>query len=225
MGSKLTSRIGTSLLHLIAPVAFVAILVSATITAADAPAGISPDVALRQLLDGNKLYVADKSARPDERPSDAKQKPKAVVLTCSDSRVAPALIFDQGVGSLFVTRTAGNTYNKLVLESMKYAIGHLGTRLVVVLGHDECGAVKAAVAEYPKPTKSEMLNNIYPAVAMTHGEPGDPVSNAINENAILTAERLAHEPKVAPMIASGQLKIVAARYNLASGAVTILPTK
>jgi carbonic anhydrase len=225
MGSKLTSLIGTRLHHLIAPIAFVAILGSATIAAADAPAGIPPDVALQQLLDGNKHYVADKSARPDERPSDAKQEPKAVVLTCSDARVAPALIFDQGVGSLFVTRTAGNTYSKLVLESMKYAIGHLGTRLVMVLGHDECGAVKAAVAEYPKPTKSEMLNNIYPAVAMTKDEPGDPVSNAISENAILTAERLAHEPKVAPMIASGQLKIVAARYNLATGAVTILPTK
>jgi carbonic anhydrase len=208
----------------IAPIAILAML--ALVPRAwslDAPKGTPPAEALQQLLDGNARYVADKAIHPDQRPSDAKQRPKAVILACSDSRVAPVVIFDEGVGSLFVARTAGNTYGRLVLESIKYAVGHLGTRLIMVLGHDQCGAVTAAVNEYPKPTKSEMLNNIYPAVAKTKGKPGDPVSNAINENAVLTAERLAKSPKFAPLVASGELKIVAARYDLATGAVTMLP--
>jgi carbonic anhydrase len=226
MRSKLKSDICAKLIHAIAPIAILATLAFAPAGwALDAPHGPSPAAALQQLLDGNRLYVADKTVRPDERPSDAKQEPKAVILSCSDARVAPAILFDQGVGSLFVVRTAGNTYDRLALESMEYAIGHLGTRLIMVLGHDQCGAVKAAVHEYPKPTNSAMLKNIYPAVAKTRGEPGDPVSNAVSENAELVAERLTHEPEFAAQVASGQLKIVAARYNLATGAVTILPTK
>jgi len=209
-----------------APIAILAMFAFANVaSAADAQSGMPHEVALQQLLDGNAHYVADKSLRPNERPSDAKQEPKAAILACSDSRVTPAIIFEQGTGSLFVVRTAGNTYDKLSLESIQYAVQHLGTRLIMVLGHDRCGAVTAAVHEYPKPTNSEMLKNIYPAVAMTKGEPGDPVSNAISENAELIADRLAHDPEFAPMVASGELKIVAARYNLATGAVTILPTK
>ena len=190
---------------------------------ADPSQGITAAAALQQLLDGNKLYVADKNVRPDERPSDAAQHPKAVILSCSDSRVTPAIIFDQGVGSLFVVRTAGNTYGKLALESMEYAVAHLHSRLIMVLGHDQCGAVKAAVAEYPKPTKSVMIRNIYPAVAKTKAMPGDAVSNAISENAELIADRLAHEPEFAPLVASGELKIVPARYHLGDGDVTVLP--
>jgi len=216
----------TKLIQTFAPIVLVVMLAFAPLGWCT---GAAPEIpaaaALQQLLDGNKLYVADKTVRPDARPSDAKQEPKAVILSCADSRVAPTILFDQGVGALFVVRTAGNTYDKLVLESMEYAIGHLGTRLIVVLGHDQCGAVKAAVHEYPKPTDSVMLTNIYPAVAKTHAMPGDPVSNAVSENAILTAERLAHEPAFAAHIANGDLKIVAARYNLATGAVTVLPTE
>jgi carbonic anhydrase len=223
---KSRAGIQTRLVQALAPTLIFATFVLAPyIWGKEAPKGPPPDVTLQQLLDGNQLYVADKVVRPDERPSAAKQKPKAVILSCSDSRIAPAILFDQGVGSLFVVRTAGNTYDQLVFESIEYAIVHLGTRLIMVLGHDKCGAVKAAVAEYPKPTDSVMLKNIYPAVAMTHNEHGDPVSNAISENAVLTAERLEHDPKFAPLIASGELKIVPARYHLATGAVTILPTK
>ncbi len=114
--------------------------------------GPTAAAALQQLLDGNARYKADKATRPDSRPSAAAQHPAAVVLSCSDSRVPPEILFDQGVGSLFVVRAAGNTYGQLKLESIEYAVAHLGTRLIVVLGHDQCGAVKAAVQEYPKPT-------------------------------------------------------------------------
>ena len=183
----------------------------------------SPEAALQELLDGNKLYVADKNVRPDQRPSDAKQEPKAVILSCSDSRVSPTIMFDQGIGSLFIIRTAGNTYSRLGLESIEYAVKHLHTNLIIVLGHEQCGAVKAAVAEYPKPTDSVMIKNIYPAVAATKGDPGDPVLNAVDKNAELVAERMSKDPKFAPLIASGELKIVPACYHLGNGSVTLLP--
>lgn len=181
--------------------------------------------ALQQLLDGNARYVGDKATHPAARPSDASQRPIAAVLSCSDSRVPPEIFFDQGVGALFVVRDAGNTYDRLALESIQYAVGHLGTRLIVVIGHDQCGAVTAAVNEYPKPTQSPMLKNIYPAVKQSKGKPGDAVANAINENAILVAKKLAQDPQFAPLVASGELKIVSARYNLATGAVTQLGEK
>jgi carbonic anhydrase len=185
----------------------------------------APAAALQQLLDGNARYVGDKATHPAARPSDASQHPMAVVLSCSDSRVPPEILFDQGVGALFVVRDAGNTYDQLALESIQYAVGHLGTRLIVVMGHDRCGAVTAAVNEYPKPTQSPLLKNIYPAIKESKGKPGDAVSNAISENAVLVAKKLAHDPQLAPLVASGELKIIPARYNLATGAVTQLHEK
>ncbi len=226
MASKRTLGIRSKLVRAIAPLTiFVTLAFSPEVWCLDAPNGPPPAVALQQLLDGNARYVADKATHPDSRPSDAVQHPAAVILSCSDSRVPPEILFDQGVGSLFVVRAAGNTYDQLALESIKYAVAHLGTSLIVVMGHDQCGAVTAAVKEYPEPTAGPMLKNIYPAVAKTKGQPGDPVSNAISENAVLTAEGLAKDPQLAPKVAAGQLKIVAARYNLANGMVTTLPLK
>ena len=181
--------------------------------------------ALQRLLGGNARYVADEAIHPASRPSDAAQHPEVVILSCSDSRVPPEIIFDQGIGALFVVRAAGNTYDQLALESIEYAVVHLETRLIVVMGHDQCGAVTAAVQEYPRPVFGPMLTNIYPAIAKSRGQDGDPVSNAISENAVLTAERLAQDPKFAAMVASAELKIVAARYNLVTGAVTLLQEK
>ncbi|MGH7878411.1 MAG: carbonic anhydrase, partial [Candidatus Binataceae bacterium] len=184
-----------------------------------------PEQALQRLLEGNARYVAAKAIHPDSRPSAAAQHPLAVVLSCSDSRVPPEIFFDQGVGSLFVVRAAGNTYDWLALESIQYAIGNLGTRLILVIGHDQCGAVSAAVKTYPDPSAGPMLKNIYPAVAATRAAPGDAVANAINENAILVADRLAKEPALAHAIAAGELKILPARYVLATGRVEILSAR
>ena len=183
----------------------------------------SPAQTLRQLLDGNARYVQNRPERPNQRPSAAAQHPLAVILSCSDSRVPPEIIFDQGVGSLFVVRAAGNTYDRLALQSIEYAVDHLGTRLIVVIGHDQCGAVTAAVEAYPKPAVGPMLENIYPAVRATHASPGDKISRAIDENARLTALRLTAEPELAPKVKSGELQIAAARYNLATGAIHFLP--
>lgn len=226
MKLKPRMRIRTQIAYAITPTAIIVTLAFAPGAWSLSPgSGLSPAAALQQLLDGNARYVGDKATHPDARPSDTAQHPAAVILSCSDSRVPPEILFDQGVGSLFVVRAAGNTYDQLALESIEYAVGHLGARLIIVMGHDQCGAVTAAVHEYPKPTASPMLKNIYPAVEKTKGQPGDPVSNAISENAVLVATRLAHDPRLAPMVTSGELKIVPARYNLATGAVTLLSPK
>ena len=180
-----------------------------------------PDKALQELLDGNARYVAGKPTHPNQRPTGEAQYPKAAILCCADSRVSSQIIFDQGLGDLFVVRAAGNTYDRLLLQSIQYSIEHLGTRLIIVIGHDQCGAVAAAVKAYPKDS-GPMLDNIYPAVKAVADQPGDKVSNAISENAILTAARLRKEPVFAPMVKSGELKIVAARYHFDSGKVELL---
>jgi carbonic anhydrase len=136
--------------------------------------------------------------------------------------VPPELVFDQGVGKLFVVRVAGNTYDRLALESIDYAVDHLGTGLILVIGHDQCGAVTAAVKSYPDPKAGPMLQNIYPAVRDTRKMPGDAVSNAIDANAILITKRLSKEPALAKLIAAHELQILPARYSLATGKVQIL---
>ena len=202
--------------------ALVMVTGAAQATTPDAP-GVQPEKALQVLLEGNQRYVSNAAKHPDQRPSDAPQRPIAAVLSCSDSRVPPEIIFDQGVGTLFVARDAGNTYTSLELESIEYAVTHLGVRLIVVMGHGQCGAVTAAVETYPERMAGPMIKNIYPAVRATKGMSGDPVANAVVANAELVAKGLADEPPLKPLVKSGQLKIVAARYALASGRVTILP--
>ncbi len=185
--------------------------------------GPPPEQALQELLDGNNRFVQARPIHPDSRPSDAPQHPLAVILSCSDSRVPPELAFDQGVGKLFVVRVAGNTYDRLALESIEYAVGDLGTGLILVIGHDQCGAVTAAVKAYPDPKVGPMLENIYPAVRATQKAPGDKVSAAIDANAILIAQRLRKDPALAAHIQAGDLTILPARYILATGKIHILP--
>src|SRR3954451_10886779 len=117
----------------------------------EAASGLSADQALSRLLAGNERFVAHKERHPDEsagrrRELVSGQHPFAVILGCSDSRVAPELLFDEGLGDLFVIRVAGNIVDDDILASIEYAVEHLGTKLVVVLGHEKCGAVSAAVS-------------------------------------------------------------------------------
>jgi carbonic anhydrase len=192
--------------------------------AADPPVASMPAAkALQRLLEGNQRYVSNAAQHPDQRPSADPQHPLAAVLSCADSRVPPEIIFDQGVGALFVTRVAGNTYTALVLESLEYAVKNLGVRLIVVMGHDQCGAVDAALKAYPERMAGVMLKNIYPAVKAARHMSGDTLTNTINANAELVAKGLAAEAPFAPLVRSGELKIIAARYGLASGRVIVLP--
>lgn len=163
---------------------------------ADEPANIAADEAMQRLKDGNQRFAADKATHErqhaDRRAEVAKgQKPFAIVVCCSDSRVSPEIVFDQGLGDLFVVRTAGNVVDDVGLGSIEYAVEHLGTRLVVVVGHTECGAVSAAVSggEVHGHLRA-VVEAIKPAVEKVKGQAGDPVDNAVRANVRETVKHL-----------------------------------
>ena len=193
------------------------------------PAVVPPEQALQRLLEGNQRYVAGMPTHPDQttdrRLELAKgQAPFAIVLTCSDSRVAPELFFDQGLGDLFVIRNAGNILDDHAIGSMEYAVEHLHASLIVVVGHGKCGAVSAAVAggEIPGHIRS-LVEAITPAVEEVKNLPGDKVDNSVRANAQRMAGILTHvEPILKTAAKEGHLKIVAARYDLSTGQVEIL---
>src|SRR5438132_1987946 len=195
------------------------------------PSTVSPDEALKRLLRGNARFVSGHLAHagPEEiaeaRSAVAKgQNPFAVIVGCSDSRVGPEIVFDQGVGDLFVVRTAGEVVDATALGSIEYAVEHLGSPLIVVLGHERCGAVSAAVAGAREPGHiAALLKAIEPAVKQTKGNPGDPVENAVRAQALDVAKQLQEaEPILAERVQSGKLKIVAARYDLDTGKIDLL---
>jgi carbonic anhydrase len=194
-----------------------------------APAKLTPDQALERLLQGNQRYVAGKTTHPDQTAERRLglangQAPFAIILTCADSRVAPELFFDQGLGDLFVIRNAGNIPDDHVIGSMEYAVEHLHAGLIVVVGHGQCGAVSAAVAggEVPGHIRS-VTEAIAPALEDARNLPGDKVDNAVRANAQRVAGILTHvEPFLKTATKEGHLKIVAARYDLSTGQVEIL---
>jgi carbonic anhydrase len=192
---------------------------------------VSSDQALKRLMQGNARFVSGHLAHagPEEiaeaRSAVAKsQNPFAVIVGCSDSRVGPETVFDQGVGSLFVVRTAGEVMDTAALGSIEYAVEHLGTPLIVVLGHERCGAVSAAVAGATEHGHlAALLKAIEPAIKQTKGKPGDPVENAVRAQALDVAAQLrSTQPILAERVQAGKLKIVAARYDLDTGKVELL---
>ncbi len=154
----------------------------------------------------------------------AAQHPFAAILCCSDSRVPPEIVFDRGLGELFVVRNAGNVPDDVSLGSLEYAIEHLGVQLIVVLGHEKCGAVTAAVAgagEAAGPGHiGSIVSRIRPALEKIRGQAGDPVANCIDAHIAETVARLKAEPVLAESISRGGLQVVGLRYNLRDGTVT-----
>lgn len=223
--SQTTSPRRTRAWHTFSLLACFGALVHAGV-AADMPA---PDTALQRLLDGNARFVAGKPAHAHEdaarRAEIARgQAPFAIVLACADSRVAPEILFDQGLGDIFVVRVAGNVLDNVVLGSIEYAAEHIGSPLVVVLGHEKCGAVAATVAGGHAPGHVfSIVEALLPAVEQTKDRPGDAVDNAVRANVQLVVERLrASGPIVAELVEQQKLRIVGARYDLDTGAVEIL---
>jgi carbonic anhydrase len=157
------------------------------------------------------------------------QAPLAVIVACADSRVAPELIFDQGMGDLFVVRVAGNVISGTgasLKGSIEYAVAELGVQLIVVLGHSQCGAVQAAIKHIEandalRGSLSDLVNLIKPAVAAVKGKPGNLLDNAIKANVEGGVERLKHlEPILADPVKQGTLKVVGAVYDLHNVKVT-----
>ncbi len=179
-----------------------------------------------RLMAGNRRYVAGQPTHPDQTPARrrelaAGQRPFAAILGCADSRVPPEILFDQGLGSLFVVRVAGNIVDDAVLGSLEYAVGHLGVHLIVVLGHTGCGAVQAAAAGGTHTGAiTRVIEAILPAVELARPQPGALVDNAVHANVVRLVEQLrAAEPVLAPAVAHGELQIAGAIYNLSNGLV------
>ncbi|MBI5471843.1 MAG: carbonic anhydrase [Ignavibacteriae bacterium] len=191
--------------------------------------GVAPDEAMAKLKVGNFRFAANQSAHPNQVEQTRKsvangQKPFAVIVGCADSRVPPEILFDQGIGDLFVVRVAGNLADDAVIGSIEYAVEHLGSRLVVVLGHERCGAVKATLdGGHPEGHIGALVKAIAPAVEKVRGKGGDELDNAVKLNARLVAEQLrASKPILAEQVAKKKIKIVAARYDLDTGVVEFL---
>jgi carbonic anhydrase len=197
---------------------------SFTSFAASAAPQLSGEAAQRRLIAGNARYVAGKQLRLDhtERREQVapRQSPFAIVLGCSDSRAPPEVLFDQGLGDLFTVRVAGNIADDVAIGSMEYAVEHFATPLIVVLGHERCGAVGATVETVaagttPPPHIASLVAAIRPAVEATRGMAGDPVENAITAHVRQTVDALkASGPVLADAVAKGHLTIVGAEYHL-----------
>jgi carbonic anhydrase len=195
-------------------------------SAARAQSAFSPETALQELMAGNQRFVEsgmtsfDDDLKTLKAKTVEKQEPFAAVLSCADSRVPVELVFDQSIGRLFVTRVAGNVAASLLIASLEYGVSVLGTKIIMVLGHSNCGAVKATIDAKPVPGQiSTLYSYIRPAVDRA----GTNLDAAIRANANIQAALLRESsPVIAEALRNNQLKVVAAYYDLASGKVSLL---
>jgi carbonic anhydrase len=205
-----------------------------TVHAAEETSSVSAEEALKMLMEGNERYVAAKAKHPaqseERRAEVAKgQHPFAVILGCADSRVPPELVFDQGLGDLFTVRVAGNLLDDSVLGSIEYALEHVHVPLVVVLGHERCGAVAAALELSNSGGHAEghvdmLVKAIQPAVAQAKTQGGDDVlDTAIIANVGHVVGQLkTNQPIIGKMVSAGKATIVGGRYDLETGQVQIV---
>ena len=184
-------------------------------------------------MEGNKRFVEMKLHYPNqsmERRAEVAegQKPFAAILSCSDSRVPAEIVFDQGLGDLFLVRVAGNIVNDALIASLEFSTQVLGTPLVMVMGHTKCGAVEATLKVVEKGGSlpghlNTLTEAIKPAAILSQGQAGTWLDNAIKANVIMVVGQLkSAEPILAELIREGQLKIVGAIYNLDSGMVELV---
>lgn len=183
------------------------------------PANI--DEALKRLVEGNARYVEDKLTCPDRMQERreaiaSQQNPFAVIIGCSDSRVAPEIIFDQGVGDLFVVRIAGNVIGNTELESTAYAVHELGSTLILVLGHANCGAVKAVLSG-----EADGIPTIAEAIKRGAGHAKN-LSEEIKNNALASAKILRESSPLRDAIAAKKVRVLAGYYDLTTGKVELL---
>ena len=194
-------------------------------------AASTPEAALALLETGNAAFLSGKSTDNDISPQRrlelaAGQAPFCAYVSCSDSRVPPELLFGRGLGELFIVRNAGNTVDTVAMGSIEYAVAVLGVPLVVVMGHQSCGAVKAAMAVVETNARfpgaiGNMIEPIIPAVLQSRGQAGDPVTNAVKENVrrVVGLLRKESDPIMLAPQAAGKLAVVGAYYELSTGHV------
>ncbi len=207
------------------------VLLAATLPGAgyQAESKLTPDSVLAELKTGNAHHVRHQYQHPHETVARQRelvtgQHPHAEILSCSDSRVPPEIIFDQGLGDLFVVRVAGNVAADTEIASLEYGAGHLHIPLLIVLGHESCGAVTVAVeGGEAEGHLGALVSLIKPAVQKSRGTPGDPVANAVRLNVQMVVQQLrSSTPVLSELVAQGKLKIVGGVYSLETGQVTWL---
>jgi carbonic anhydrase len=189
----------------------------------------NPDTALKRLMDGNQRFVQQQTQHPDQSPARLKevaqaQHPFATILSCADSRVTPEILFDEGMGDLFDIRVAGNIITPEVLGSLEYAVAILDTPVIMILGHERCGAVTAAVQGEVLPGHiSSFVKAITPAISQIKSESVDAVDQAVIANVKYQIEKLKQSSDIVTQrLLNGKLKIVGGRYDLDSGEVTLV---
>jgi carbonic anhydrase len=200
-----------------------------------AQAEVTPKMAIEMLKQGNARFVAGDSIQRDlleqAKTTAAGQYPWAVVLSCLDSRSAPEIVFDQGVGDLFVGRVAGNVVDTTMLGSFEFAAKVAGAKVIVVMGHTDCGAVKGACDGVEMGNLTQLLDEIEPAIEAIATPAGEPrnssnkafVSKVIDMNAVMQAnEILARSEVLRDMVAAGELLVVPAVHDLSTGKVTFI---
>jgi len=196
------------------------------------PAPTSPDDALTRLMEGNQRFMQGSPTHPNqsaERQAEVAQgqHPWAAILGCIDSRVPPELVFDQGLGDMFVARTAGQVIDNAVMGSLEFAVEE-GAMLLMVLGHQNCGAVKATISTlqtngHPEGEISALVEAIKPAVIEAQSQSGDLLDNSVNANVNLEVKYLKSSSEIiSHAVDQGTIKLIGARYELATGAVNVI---
>ncbi len=200
------------------------------------PVANTPQEALRALKTGNARFFGGQARRPELSAAERRaqilgQTPFAVILACSDSRVPTEIVFDQSLGSLFITRVAGNVVEMGTTGSIEYAVGHLKTHLVVVMGHEGCGAIKAALLPAEErakesPSIQALLNSIVPSVSKIPKirDEKAKLREAVVANVRQQVANIKKEPAIQKAIASNKINVVGAFYEITSGAVDFFET-
>jgi carbonic anhydrase len=204
------------------------------VATSETQASMTPDEILQGFKDGNDRYV-NNNLTPRDYPAQVRatatgQFPEAVIISCIDSRVPVEQVFDKGVGDIFVARVAGNFVNEDILGSTEFGTAVAGSKVVIVMGHEHCGAVKAAIDEVEMGNITAMLDKIEPAVEMSEDFEGDQtsenadyVTNVVNNNVLNTiAEMRENSPIIAELERNGDIVIAGAFYDLDTGRVTFL---
>ncbi|MBW4503291.1 MAG: carbonic anhydrase [Scytonema hyalinum WJT4-NPBG1] len=189
---------------------------------------INPEQALQSLIEGNQRFVTRKRRNPNQTQTRlvevAKaQKPFASILGCADSRVPSEIVFDQGLGDLFVCRIAGNVATAEEIGSLEFGSLVLGSKVIMVLGHERCGAVDATIKGAQVPGQiGSLIDAIKPSVEKSKNLPGDKLENACKANILMQVEKLKASSVLSQLIDAGKLKVVGGYYDLDNGTVTIV---
>ena len=186
----------------------------------------SPDDALAELKNGNDRFMNDKLINTDYKEqiehTKSDQHPHSVILSCLDSRIPPEIIFDQGIGNIFVARVAGNVEDPNILGSMEFATKVKGTKLIVVMGHNHCGAIKGAIEDAELGNLTQLVEQIKPAIIKNDNK--DLVSDETSKNNVkmTIADILKRSPAISDLVKENKVKIVGAYYDLTTGKVVFI---